>query len=74
MSRLLKEIKFGRGIKFTILGQEITLKFRRSDYIENAVKIVFEADPSVRITDMTEITSHQDGKKGGQDGKNQFRC
>jgi hypothetical protein len=74
MSRLLKEIKFGRGIQFTILGQVITLKIRRSDYIENAVKVVFEADPSVRITNMTDILNHQDGEKGGQNGTDHSRA
>ena len=61
MSRLLKEIRFGEGILLTILGQQIVMKFRRSQYVENAVKLVIEADPEVRITGLT----HQDGKAEG---------
>jgi hypothetical protein len=60
MSRLLKEIRFGDGVKFTFEGQEIVIKAKRSNQSDNAVKLTIEAPLAVRIEGISGIT-RQDG-------------
>jgi hypothetical protein len=61
MSRLVKEIRFNEGVKFTFQGQELSIFLNRSRHTDNAVKLVIEADLGVKIS-AVERTTRQDGQ------------